>query len=554
MLDFPFDPDSLFLDPELARARRELQQRWRAEGLHDDTTLVEALEIGAREEPDLAITIHSRDHPGTLTLAGLRRDSLAMAAALSDLGVRRGDVVAVQLPNWSETAVAYLAFATLGAVFVPIVHIYGPKETDWILRESGARMYVCPDRWGKLDFIARLERMPAVEQLTVVVVGDDLSGAPKGTIAWRDLAAQPADGFEPPELEASDPLLVVYTSGTTSDPKGVVHTHQTLLAELRNTTSLPMHDREIVGLHPWPAGHIGGLISMLGPIVTRSRVVIVDRWDTEEAAEQIAAHGVTMFSGTPFHVIGLLDLLDAGDRRLATVREVACGGAGVPPDLVERADRAGWSMRRSYGSSEHPTASAGTRFGPLGPRAFSDGAICQGTEIRLVGQDGLDVPSGEPGEIWLRGPEQFLGYTDPERNREAFGPGGWFRTGDVGVLDADGNLAITDRLKDIIIRGGENLSSLEIEDLLHRHPAVAEAAAVGIPDARYGERVCAFVIPAPGCEAPTVDDLVEHFAREGAARQKTPERVVVVEDFPRTAAGKIKKNELRQELEGTPPG
>ena len=546
MFEFPFDPDALFPDPEIASARRALAERWRAEGFHDDTTIPGALADVAAREPDFPIVLHSHEHPGSLTLGGLRRDSLALAGALAEMGIGRGDVVAVQLPNWAETAVAYLALATLGAVFVPIVHIYGPRETDWIIGASGARMYMCPDRWGKLDFLERLDRMPRAKQIEVVIVGDEV---PAGAIAWSELAARGNDGFEPPALAASDPLLIVYTSGTTSDPKGVVHTHQTFLAELRNMTQMPMDDRESVVLHPWPAGHIGGLCSLLGPIVTLANVVIVDRWDPADAAERIAEHGVTGFAGTPFHVSGLLEMKEAGDPRLATIKEVVSGGAGVPPQLVERAAKQGWYMRRSYGSSEHPTVTAGSRFGPLQARAWTDGGICEGSEVRIVDRAGSDVGVGTEGEIWVRGPEQFVGYSDPERNRDAFAPGGWFRTGDVGVFDDDRNVTITDRLKDIIIRGGENLSSLEIEDLLQRHPAVVEAAAVGYPDERYGERVCAFVILAPGCEAPTIAELIAHFGQLGAAKQKTPEKVVVVDDFPRTAAGKVKKNELRRGLE-----
>jgi len=545
MFEFPFDPDSLFPDVELARERRALRERWLAEGVHDGETLQAALATAAERDPKFAIEMVCQGETTSLTMAGLQRDALALASSFAQRGIGRGDVVALQLPTRPETAVAYLALATLGAVFVPIVHIYGPHETDWILQAAGARMFICPDRWGNIDFAERLERMPATKNLDVVVVGDDV---PSGALAWNDLAEGGAADFKAPRVEASDPLLLVYTSGTTSDPKGVIHTHQSLLAELRNTTQLPTDDPLPKILLPWPAGHIGGLIGLVGPIVTRSEVVLVDRWDVEEAAGLIAEHGVSMIGGAPFHIAGLLDLVEAGDPRLATVNEVASGGAGVPPALVERADRAGWSTRRSYGSSEHPSATAGERFGPLAARARTDGVASAGSEIRIVDQAGGDVPLGEEGEVWLLGPEQFIGYSDPARNAEAFGPGGWFRTGDVGVLDAGGNLTITDRLKDIIIRGGENLSSLEIEDLLQRHPAVAEAAAVGYPDERYGERVCAFVLASPDTQAPSVADLLQHFTQLGAAKQKTPERVVEVDTFPRTAAGKIKKAELRKRL------
>ncbi len=541
----PIDVNGLFADPGLARDRLALAEHWRAEGLHTDATLPAELARAAREDPDLCIVLHSSEHPARIALAELHRDALAMAGAFARSGIRPGDIVAVQLPNWAQTAVAYTALATLGAVFVPIVHIYGPRETDWILKASGARMLLCPDRWGNIDFLDRVRRMPSVADLQLVIVGDEL---PSGAMAWSDLAAQRDDSFTPVARKADDALLVVYTSGTTSDPKGAIHTHATFLAELRNMPQLPVGERDQVTLQPWPAGHIGGLCALLGPIVTRTQSIVMDRWDAADAAALIAEYRVTSLCATPFHVTGLLDMKEAGDARFDTLRDVVSGGAGVPPALVERAHKLGWCVRRAYGSTEHPTASCGRSDGPVGERSTTDGAPCANNEIRIVIEDGSDAPTGQPGEVWLRGPEQFVGYTDPARNAEAFAPGGWFRTGDVGVLDASGNLSITDRLKDIIIRGGENLSSLEIENLLQRHSAIAEAAAVGYPDERYGERVCAFVVPAPGCDPPDIPELIRHFAGLGVAKQKTPERVVGVDELPRTASGKIKKNELRQRL------
>jgi acyl-CoA synthetase (AMP-forming)/AMP-acid ligase II len=541
----PIDVNSLFSDPGLRRDRAELAEHWRKQGLHSEATLPGELARAAREDPDLRIVLHSSEHPASIALADLHRDALAMAGAFARAGIGPGDVVAVQLPNWAQTALAYTALATLGAIFVPIVHIYGPKETDWILRASGARMLLCPDRWGKLDFLERLRRMPSVADLQVVIVGDDV---PSGAMAWRELGEQRDPGFSPEARLADDPLLIVYTSGTTSDPKGVIHSHATFLAELRNMPQLPVGARDQVTLQPWPAGHIGGLCALLGPIVTRTQSIVMDRWDAEDAAALIAQYSVTSLCATPFHVMGLLDMKEAGDPRFDTLQDLVSGGAGVPPAMVERAHEVGWCVRRAYGSTEHPTASCGRSDSPVGERATTDGAPCPNSEVRIALEDGREAPLGQPGEIWLRGPEQFVGYTDPLRNAEAFAAGGWFRTGDVGVMDAAGNLAVTDRLKDLIIRGGENLSSLEIENLLQCHPAIAEAAAVGYPDERYGERVCAFVVPAAGHEAPGIPELIVHFEELGVAKQKTPERIVSVAEFPRTASGKIKKNELRERL------
>lgn len=539
------DLEALHPDPEIAQARRDLAERWLAEGLHDEETLPEALARAAREDPEVSITLHSAARPGRLTLATLHRRARAVAQALSRRGVGAGDVVAIQLPNWEEAAIAYAAVAMVGAVFVPIVHIYGPKETGWILEASGARMFICPDRWDKIDYLDRIARMPEASEIELVIVGDTL---PRNAISWDALERSGDAAFEPGPLDASDALLILFTSGTTADPKGVIHSHQTLMAELRNMPQAPVDHPEWVSLMPWPAGHIGGLCTLLGPIVTRASTVMIDRWNVRDAARLIEQHRVSMFCGAPIHVSAMLDLVEAGDVDASSIENVMSGGAGVPPALVERAGVAGWRMVRSYGSSEHPTITACHFDEPLVARANTDGRICPNSQIRLVRRDGLDAGPGEEGEIWSLGPEQCLGYTDPERNREAFAPGGWFRSGDVGVLDEQRRLTITDRIKDVIIRGGENLSSLEIENLLQRHEAISEAAAVGAPDPRYGERVCAFVVTAAGHACPGLDDLREFFEAQGVAKQKTPELIVAVPELPRTSSGKVKKHELRNRL------
>jgi acyl-CoA synthetase (AMP-forming)/AMP-acid ligase II len=540
-----YEIETLFSDSSQARDRRLLWDRWLANGLHDRTTLSDAISSAAARDPQNTIVMHSIERPGTIRLDRLYRESEALARALSHKGLGPGDVVAVQLPNWVETLVTYAALSRIGAIFVPIVHIYGPRETNWILEASGARAFFCPDRWGKIDYRQRLAQMKVSRELDVIMVGKEL---PEGVSSWAELSTTSAEGAPFPLPCADDPMLIVYTSGTTSEPKGVIHTHRSLLAELRHMPHLPMGGSHVVSLQPWPAGHIGGLCAILGPIVTGCHCILMDRWDANDAATLVEKHRVTVLCGTPFHVSAMLDLKEAGDPRLESVAEVMCGGAGVPPELIERCDASGWLAMRAYGSTEHPTASAGTREMTLSSRVRSDGTACASTEIRIVREDGSDAGAGEPGEVWLRGPEQFLGYTNPELNRDAFAPDGWFRTGDVGILAVDGGLTITDRIKDVIIRGGENLSSLEIEDLVQRHDAVAEAAAIGMSDDRYGERVCIFILPVRGGRAPGVEELVAFFQGLGVAKQKTPERVIEVDELPRTPAGKVKKDILRQRL------
>jgi acyl-CoA synthetase (AMP-forming)/AMP-acid ligase II len=535
----------LFADPVVADSRRQLAARWRALGLWTGETLGALIARAAAEDPDVEIVFVSEVRPGHISLSQLHERGRAMAGALAASGIGPGDVVAVQVPNWVEAAVAYAAVATAGAVLVPIVHIYGPHETNWILERSGARMFVCPDRWRSIDHLERLARMPAAAHLDVVVIGDE---PPPGARSWSDLEACADAGFDAPERSPDDALLVIYTSGTTAEPKGVVHSHHTLLAELAAMPQAPagVPDRPV--LQPWPAGHIGGLCAILAPLTTRSPVTILDQWDADLAAAAIDAAGIVGLTGTPLHVNQLLDRRDAGTARLDSVREVVSGGAGVPPAVVERADAAGWKLVRCYGSSEQPTITAGRFDDPLDRRAHDDGLPLPHCAVRVVTPAGDDAGPGVDGEVWLQGPDQFVGYTDPALNETAFSAEGWFRSGDVGRLDAEGRLAITDRLKDIVIRGGENISSMEVEALLARHPAIAEAAVIGVPDERYGERVGAFLLLIPGAAAPTLADLGVHISALGAARQKTPEWICVVEELPRTPAGKVKKHELRAHL------
>jgi acyl-CoA synthetase (AMP-forming)/AMP-acid ligase II len=273
----------------------------------------------------------------------------------------------------------------------------------------------------------------------------------------------------------------------------------------------------------------------------------MDNWDASAAARLIEEHRVRNAQGTPFHLHGLLETAAASQRDLSSLTDYLIGGANVPPALVEQAQTAGLATYRCYGSSEHPTISSGTPSDPLDKRAGTDGRLLDGCEVRILDDEGADLPRDQEGEIVCRGPELFVGYTKDALNAESFLPGGWFRTGDVGVLDADGYLRITDRKKDIIIRGGENISSKEVEDILARHPAVVEAAVVGMPDERYGERVCAYVILHHGAKL-ALPEVLDHFAAEGVARQKTPEQLIEVDELPRTPMGKVRKVELRTRL------
>jgi acyl-CoA synthetase (AMP-forming)/AMP-acid ligase II len=504
-------------------------------------TLPHTILAAVSAQPDLPVVFHGAAHTEAVPLADLVDRAARCAAAFGSLGVQPGDAVAVQVPSRIEGVIAQAAAVLVGAVLVPVVPSYGPRELGFILRESRARLLVTPDRLGRRDYLDDLHRIGNCPDLSSVAVIAD--SVPQGYV---DLAKMVNDSEPLPTPVAAAPddvCLLVYTSGTTGQPKGVQHTHTTLLAELR--TRLTGVSDDSVILAAFPSGHIAGTLGLLRMLLQGMPHVVIDTWDAAAAAHLINQHAVTATGGTPFFLTTLLDLAGEGD--LSSLREYGVGGASVPPSLIERAQQHGIMAFRAYGSSEHPSISGGSAQDALAKRAHTDGRLLEGVEVRIVDDTLQDLPAGSPGEIVSRGPELFVGYRDSALDADAFLPGRWFRTGDIGVLDHDGYLTITDRRKDLIIRGGENLSSKLIEDVLAEHEAVVEAAVVAAPDPIYGERVCAFVVQRPATTL-SLNDIRAHFAVAGTARHLTPERLEIVDDLPRTATGKVRKDELRKRL------
>jgi len=299
-----------------------------------------------------------------------------------------------------------------------------------------------------------------------------------------------------------------------------------------------------------PVGHgIGMLAALLIPVYRRSEIHLIDVWDPGRVLQAMLDDGLSAGQGSTFFLTSLLDHPDYDvARHVPLMPFIGLGGSAVPAAVGERCAALGIEIARSFGSTEHPSITGSTPDAPHDKRVNTDGRPLPGVELRLVDDDGKDVEVGMPGEIWSRGPELFVGYTDAAATEAAFSADGWFMTGDIGVLDDDGYLAITDRKKDIIIRGGENVSAQELEELLVRMPDVAEVAVVAAPDERLGEHACAIVRLAPGVDALELRDVTVALERTGLARQKWPEELRVVDDFPRTASGKIRKVDLRQEL------
>ncbi|HKS98284.1 MAG TPA: AMP-binding protein [Rugosimonospora sp.] len=503
----------------------ELVKRYEAEGWWTRDTLGDLLARGLTCSPGTAFRVHSAVRPWSGTFGEVERVARRLAAGLRARGVGPGDAVAFQLPNWMEAAATFWAAAFLGAVVVPIVHFYGRKELEYILRAVRPRVFVAAERFGRLEFAADQCRDVPV----VGVVGRDFDAL---------LADEPLPGVVP--ADPAGPALIAFTSGTTRDPKGVVHSHQTLGYETRQLAGLYPPDRGHQ-LTAAPVGHFIGMVNaFLIPVLDSTPVNLTDVWDPGRTLALIARDGLTFGGGAAYYVTSLLDHPDFTPAHLATMTYAGLGGAPVPAAVTTRLAGLGITVFRSYGSTEHPSITGSRHTAPEPKRLFTDGDPLPGVEIRL----------GPDGEVCSRGPDLCLGYTDEALTRTAFDDEGWYHTGDIGVLDGDGYLTITDRKSDIIIRGGENISAMEVEEILLRLPGVAEAAVVAAPDPRLGEHAAAVVRLHPGTALPTLAELRAHFERAGLARQKWPEELHEVADFPRTASGKVQKYLLRQSIAG----
>jgi acyl-CoA synthetase len=506
------------------------------------------VERSLRAAPSTTVGIWSETRPWHGTYADVHDEARRLAGALAEAGIAPGESVAFQMPNWREAIVAFYGLAIGGYVLVPIVHIYGPKEVRFILAQSGARAYISADRYGHVDHLDIVDGASLPHLQLHVVAGEAAGRPPNGVrrVDWSVVdAASPVEGVVP--ADPDDVVVLAYTSGTTSDPKGVMHTHRTLLAEVAHIRG--WITRGAPNLMGSPVTHATGMLgAVLAPMELGEPIHLIDRWDPTRVLDVMLEADVGAGTGASVFLASLLDHPGFTPEHARRIRRVGLGGAPVPLALGERAAALGIRIVRAYGSTEHPSVTGGMFDDPAEKRHATDGRPMPGVEIRLVGPDGEPVPVGTPGEILSRGPDLCVGYTDPALTRDAFDADGWYRTGDLGVLDADGYLTITDRLKDVIIRGGENISAAEVEEVIAPMPEVAEVAVVAAPDARLGEHACAIVRLVPGAGSLALDDVTRQLERVGLARQKWPEELRVVDDFPRTASGKVRKVDLRRAL------
>lgn len=518
----------------------------------DESTIGPMFDKRLRESVKQTFVVSSNQRPYEGTVGDLTAVARRLASGLLASGIKPGDVVAYQFPNWTESAVCLWALALMGAVIVPIVHIYGPKETGFILSNTGARALISADQFGHRDYLDAipqfLEDTPSLE--VAIVVGDR---QPSGTTRMADfLAGAPGSLETPVDVDPGSPAVIGFTSGTTADPKGVIQTHRTFLAELRHTIRFDPGPGARPNLVASPVSHVTGMIGLVRPIMQSRPVYLMDRWDPRRALELMRSRAITAGGGAAVFLTSLLDCAEFTSGDVAYMEHVALGGSPVPAALAERADALGINIIRAYGSTEHPSTTAGSFGDDRDVRLYTDGTPLPSVQIRIVDENERELAPGQPGEIQSKGPDLFSGYTDPALNETAVGGDGWYSTGDIGIVDGHGCLTITDRKKDIIIRGGENISAAEVEDILIRVPGVAEVAVVAAPDPRYGEHGCAF-LRTSGTAVPTLADLRRYLDEAGLARQKWPEEVRQVEGFDRTPSGKVKKYVLREMLKREDP-
>ncbi|MEP1469482.1 MAG: AMP-binding protein [Halieaceae bacterium] len=493
------------------------------------------------------------EHEPDATYGALALEARRLITALQQLGLEAGDVVSFQLPNWREAAPIDIAAAALGLVVNPIVPIYRDKELRYILEDAGTRLIYIPDQYRSIDYINMLmglrEDLPELQHLVTVRAERSYEGC----LRFEDLVtADPVDEKALPPVDPNSPKCRLYTSGTTGFPKAVLHSHNTL--SYVQETSARHADMQAgdVMLMPSPVTHITGYSSGVNMcFMSDVQSALMERWNADDAIDIVHRVGATMTVGaTPF----LQELLDAAERRndpLPTLRRFSCGGAAVPPSLVQRAYRAlpGCVTARVYGSTEVPMVSYGWRDNP--ERAATTDGHLFAYEVRVLDDQGQDVAEGEDGELAVRGGGMFLGYADPQQTLESHTGDGFFLTGDIGHVCPDSAVVITDRKKDLIIRGGENLSAKEIENVLHLHAGIREAAVVAMPHERLGEGVCAFIIVNDADAAPDAASIIAFTETQGLARQKTPERIEFVDELPKTPSGKVRKDQLRKQLWGT---
>jgi cyclohexanecarboxylate-CoA ligase len=509
------------------------------------TSIAEAAAMRAADTPDEVLIM---EKGSSLTASQMYRDAVRLASALRKRGVKPGDRITSQLPNWSETSIIALAAMIGGFVLNPILPMLRRQEVRFALQESDAVACFFPARFRDFDFASMYDAIAqedAVGKLMFALRADQSSGFE----TYESLLASgdPAERFAPVDPDAAS--LLLYTSGTTGRPKGVLHSQRNCTFMARDFMQYWGVGASDIFLVAAPVGHISAAIhAHFLPWIAGSQAFLMDRWNVEDAAELIETQGCTIVAGANQFVKDLISLRYRSGRTLPTLRLMICGGETSQPDLIRAA---GLAFRhcltiRLYGMTEVPSSTAGAAsLDELEYAAETDGRIAN-TEIRISDPVTGDVlPFGREGEVLLRGDQMLLRYLRPEDNEGTHTEDGFFKSGDLGRILNTGHLLITGRKKDLIIRSGENISAREIEATLLEHKSVYDVAVIALPSETTGEAVCAVIVPIEGHE-PCIEQMADFVTSAGLAKQKVPEAWWIVDSLPRNASGKILKNELRK--------
>jgi acyl-CoA synthetase (AMP-forming)/AMP-acid ligase II len=497
--------------------------------LDDARSVWELVERRADASPDRVMLI---DGERRTTFGEYRALVERAAAGLHALGVGPGVPVSWQLPTWTESAVLVGALCRLGAVQNPMLPIYRYREVSFIARQTGCRLLITPSTWNGFDYAALADQVAGELDGVDTLVADRWlpDGAPSS------LPGAPTAGGEEPVR------WVFYTSGTTAEPKGAQHTDRSALAGAIGYAAKTRVTADDVALVAFPFTHIGGIvIGVFTPLLTGSAAVLMEAWTPQASTELIAAHGVTLGNGAPAIHSALLAEAKAHPEAYRTIRAFPSGGSTKPPQLHDdlmAAVPSSVGITSGYGMTEAPIVSQTDVDAPDSSKRHAEGTPNEGVEMKVL----------DTGELVVKGPQVMRGYVDSSLDAEAFTADGWLRTGDMARFDEHGAVMITGRIKDVIIRKGENVSAKEVEDVLYGHPKVADVAVLGIPDAERGEMVVAFVVPAEPGDPPTLADVREHCQTVGLMTQKIPERIEVVDAMPRNPSGKVPKHELRARI------
>ena len=521
---------------------------YRQQGLWGDASLADYWQQTARAMPDKIAVVDN--HGASYTYSALDHAASCLANWMLAKGIESGDRIAFQLPGWCEFTVIYLACLKIGAVSVPLLPSWREAELVWVLNKCQAKMFFAPTLFKQtrpVDLILPLQnQLPQLQQ----IVGVDKLAPATSSLSLSQIIADNTPLTTAITTHGDELAAVLFTSGTEGLPKGVMLTHNNILASERAYCARLNLTWQDVFMMPAPLGHATGFLhGVTAPFLIGARSVLLDIFTPDACLALLEQQRCTcMLGATPF-VYDLLNLLEKQPADLSALRFFLCGGTTIPKKVARECQQRGIKLLSVYGSTESSPHAVVNLDDPLSRFMHTDGYAAAGVEIKVVDDARKTLPPGCEGEEASRGPNVFMGYFDePELTARALDEEGWYYSGDLCRMDAAGYIKITGRKKDIIVRGGENISSREVEDILLQHPKIHDACVVAMPDERLGERSCAYVVLKAPHHSLSLEDVVAFFSRKRVAKYKYPEHIVVIEKLPRTASGKIQKFLLRKDI------